>query len=280
MNLHPRDVLPVKAAPLCSLSSFLVPLLLLTLAFSLSSCARKNCSPKSASLAADKENTSQNCGRIPATQRPYTIDNITYYPIPSAYGFKEHGKASWYGPNFHGKKTSNGETYDMYAMTAAHKTLPMDTRLLVKNLDNGKQTVVRVNDRGPFVEGRVLDLSLSAARSLDLVEDGTARVQIVALAENEQPPPASPVKRQEPVSDTASNQFFVQLGSFPEKSMAARVDNRFRAAGHNSFIRQQEQNGATIFKVFVYVGKDPEKARSAAAKLVDLGYKEALIVSR
>ncbi|MCI5212251.1 MAG: septal ring lytic transglycosylase RlpA family protein [Candidatus Electrothrix sp. ATG2] len=119
--------------------------------------------------------------KAPATQRPYVIEGQTYYPIPTAEGYEETGLASWYGDPFHGRKTANGETYDMYGVTAAHKTLPMNTMLLVKNLTNGKTTIVRINDRGPFVDGRIIDLSYTTAQELDIVRNGTEKVQIVAL---------------------------------------------------------------------------------------------------
>jgi len=100
---------------------------------------------------------------IPPTQRPYEIFGEVYYPLPSADGFAEEGIASWYGPDFHGNCTSCGEIYDMYEFTAAHKLLPMHTYVRVLNLENNRETVVRINDRGPFVKGRVIDLSLAAA---------------------------------------------------------------------------------------------------------------------
>ncbi len=112
---------------------------------------------------------------IPPTQRPYKINGRTYYPLPTSHGYVERGIASWYGKKFHGRKTSNGETYNMYAKTAAHKTLPMGTMLLVKNIANNKEIVVRVNDRGPFVKGRIIDLSLTGAREIDMVTEGTFR---------------------------------------------------------------------------------------------------------
>ncbi|HID69072.1 MAG TPA: septal ring lytic transglycosylase RlpA family protein, partial [Desulfobacterales bacterium] len=124
-----------------------------------------------------------NQNKIPATQRPYCINNRTYSPLPTADGYEETGIASWYGSDFHGRATSNGETYNMHDITAAHKLLPMHTMLLVTNLDNGKKTVVRVNDRGPFVQGRIIDLSLGAAKKIGLVRSGTARVKIIALGE-------------------------------------------------------------------------------------------------
>jgi hypothetical protein len=108
------------------------------------------------------------------TYKPYTVLGQTYYPLGSAEGYSETGVASWYGPNFHGKKTANGERYDMYQMTAAHRILPMHTRLMVRNLDNGRTAEVRVNDRGPFVGNRVIDLSYAAANLLGVVGPGTA----------------------------------------------------------------------------------------------------------
>ena len=124
--------------------------------------------------------------KLPATQRPYVIEGQTYYPISSAEGYEETGFASWYGDPFHGRKTANGETYDMYGVTAAHKTLPMDTMLLVKNLANGKTTTVRINDRGPFVDGRIIDLSYTTAKKLGVVHHGTEKVQIIALCAAEE----------------------------------------------------------------------------------------------
>ena len=102
-------------------------------------------------------------------------------------GYEEQGKASWYGEPFHGKKTSNGEIYNMYGDTAAHKTLPMDTMLLVKNLENGKTTTVRINDRGPFVQERILDLSYTKATTLGIIGKGTANVEIIALGQQQEP---------------------------------------------------------------------------------------------
>lgn len=115
--------------------------------------------------------------------RAYTIRGKTYYPLLSAAGFTEVGVASWYGPGFHGRQTANGERYNMYELTAAHKILPFGTRLRVTHLGTGRSLVVRVNDRGPFVEGRIIDLSFTAARQLGIVGSGTARVRLEALDE-------------------------------------------------------------------------------------------------
>jgi rare lipoprotein A len=119
-----------------------------------------------------------------ATLRPYTVFGEKYYPFIPNINDEFKGIASWYGPNFHAKKTSNGEVYDMYSLTAAHKTLPMNTVVRVDNLENGRSVIVRVNDRGPFVDGRIIDLSNTAAHQIDMVKNGTARVKVTVLGYN------------------------------------------------------------------------------------------------
>ncbi|WP_311767867.1 septal ring lytic transglycosylase RlpA family protein [Conchiformibius steedae] len=116
-----------------------------------------------------------------ATQRSYVVKGVRYHPLASAKNFVQTGKASWYGPGFHGKKTSNGERYNMHALTAAHKTLPLGTVVRVSNLDNGKNVIVRINDRGPFHGKRVIDLSKAAAARLGFVKQGMAKVRVEAL---------------------------------------------------------------------------------------------------
>ncbi|MEZ8824850.1 septal ring lytic transglycosylase RlpA family protein [Vibrio amylolyticus] len=111
----------------------------------------------------------------------YTLRGNDYTIIKNAKGFTESGQASWYGKKFHGHLTSNGEIYDMYSMTAAHKTLPIPSYVKVTNTDNGKSTIVRVNDRGPFHEGRIIDLSYAAAYKLDVIKSGTANVDIEVI---------------------------------------------------------------------------------------------------
>jgi rare lipoprotein A len=112
---------------------------------------------------------------------PYRVDGVTYTPMVSSLGYSERGIASWYGDDFHGKASANGECYNMYAYTAAHKTLPLPTIVRVTNLENNKSIVVKVNDRGPFVRGRIIDLSYAAAQSLDIVRTGTAPVLVEAI---------------------------------------------------------------------------------------------------
>ena len=115
------------------------------------------------------------------TMRPYVIRGIRYHPHMVSVGDRFEGNASWYGPDFHGKLTSNGETYNMYDMTAAHKTLPMNTIVKVTNKRNGKSVVVRINDRGPFIATRIIDLSKTAAGKIDMIGAGTAPVMIEVL---------------------------------------------------------------------------------------------------
>jgi rare lipoprotein A len=114
--------------------------------------------------------------------KPYTIKGRTYHPLKKASpGFFQRGIASWYGPGFHGKKTASGETYDMHCLTAAHNILPLNTLVRVTNLSNNKDVVVRVNDRGPFVGERVIDLSLAAAQQIGMVAPGTTPVRISVI---------------------------------------------------------------------------------------------------
>jgi rare lipoprotein A len=142
--------------------------------------------------------------------------------MASANGYVEKGRASWYGRKFHGRKTSNGETYNMYAMTAAHKTLPMNTWVMVENLDNGKKVKVRINDRGPFVAGRIIDLSYTAAQRLGIVGPGTARVRVTALGKAT----AYSKKDHTPVDfkpvDYWKGNFTVQVGAFKVRTNADR----------------------------------------------------------
>ncbi len=128
-----------------------------------------------------------------AKTNPYKVFGQTYYPISDATGYRERGVASWYGGKFHGRSTANGERYDMYAMTAAHKTLPLPTWVQVTNLRNGASVVVRVNDRGPFAKNRLIDLSYAAAQKLDMVSDGTTLVEVSAIGPAALPGPAEPV---------------------------------------------------------------------------------------
>ena len=167
------------------------------------------------------------------TQKPYKIDGKWYTPLDSAYNFEQTGIASWYGSKWHGRKTSTGESYDMYAMTAAHKTLPMGTYVRVTRQDNGKNVIVKINDRGPFVEGRIIDLSYKAASELGITEKGIARVKLVALGSAE----GTTLVKQ----DYQHGKFYVQVGAFTVKENAARLkdklDKRLLTAAISTFDR-------------------------------------------
>jgi len=211
-----------------------------------------------------------------ATQKPYMINNQAYYPIPTAYGFTQAGTASWYGPDFHGQKTSNGEIYNMYDISAAHKTLPMNTVLLVKNLENGRELVIRVNDRGPFVRGRIIDLSYSAAKQLGIVGKGTARVHLTALGEAE--------KGQDQLMKMSERfyhgEYYVQIGAFINMENALRLQIRFTQAGHTTFIQKYYGRKAIYHRVHVYVGKTLQGATQARTILEQRGYHGAFVIAR
>ena len=213
------------------------------------------------------------------TQRPYVINNRTYYPLPSSEGYVESGIASWYGRDFHGRNTSNGERYDMHDITAAHKLLPMQTMLLVENRDNGKKIVVRVNDRGPFVKGRIIDLSYGAAKKLGLVNSGTARVTITALGEVQKKSNQGKItfKKQ---ADLRSGEYFVQIGAFIEKYNAIKLQDKFARSNHKAVIRKTTIDGKLFHRVQVYVGQTLNNARISERALLDRGYKGAFIIAR
>jgi len=157
-------------------------------------------------------------GATPAGVLPYTVMGQTYYPLQSGQGYTEEGIASWYGKDFHGKTTSNGEVYDMYGMTAAHKVLPFGTQLRVTNLDNNKSIVVRVNDRGPFVANRIIDLTKTGAEQLDMIGPGTARVRLESIGG---------VEGQ--VGADLTGNFYVQIGSFVVQDNAHRLAKKLQA---------------------------------------------------
>ncbi len=150
----------------------------------------------------------------------YRVNGKTYCVRKSHRGFVQVGIASWYGPGFHGKRTASGEIYNMYKLTAAHKTLPLGTYVRVINLENGKEVVVKVNDRGPFVPGRIIDLSYAAARKIGMLRKGTAKVKIVALGRKTDGVSVS--------EDYYKGKFFVQVGAFKNKLNAYRFRHRLR----------------------------------------------------
>lgn len=163
----------------------------------------------------------------------YEVFGRTYRVMDSAEGHRERGIASWYGSKFHGRRTSSGEPYDMYAMTAAHKHLPLPTWVEVRHLENDRRIVVKVNDRGPFAENRIIDLSYAAAAKLGMLGTGTAPVEIRTVTPGDAPAPApAPTTRVADNSNaSASSGYWIQLAAFGSASNAQRLVDEIRAAG-------------------------------------------------
>ncbi len=184
-----------------------------------------------------------------------------YVVLPSASGYVERGVASWYGPGFHAIRTSTREPYDMYGMTAAHKTLPLPCYVKVTNLQNGRAVVVRVNDRGPFVANRIIDLSYTAAAKLDMLRNGTAMVEVRAIDPSQPldpitaPPTAAslslePVAAPAPAAPPAGAGLYIQAGAFADPANAQRLLGRLSGLNlGNAFIRETVQGGRTLYRV-------------------------------
>jgi rare lipoprotein A len=173
----------------------------------------------------------------------YDVLGKRYFVMATSDGYLERGVASWYGPGFHAATTSNGERYDMYAMTAAHKTLPLPAYVQVTNLRNGRSVVVRVNDRGPFKDGRIIDVSYTAASKLDMLRQGTTFVEVRALT-------AAQVAA--PPQGAAPSPLYVQAGAFGSEDNATRLLSQLRAQGvEKSFVRQDQVSGQTLYRVRV-----------------------------
>jgi rare lipoprotein A len=193
----------------------------------------------------------------------YEVFEKTYRVMPSSTGYQERGVASWYGKKFHGNLTSNREVYDMYGMTAAHKTLPLPTYVQVRNLRNDKLIVVRVNDRGPFVHNRIIDLSYSAALKLDMIRDGTSLVEVTAISfdqyGNTQISGDRPTRASSPALPPAatagvveSRQIFVQVGAFGDRENAARRLAMLSQSGiAGAFIHEDSSNHPSLYRVRV-----------------------------
>jgi len=212
------------------------------------------------------------------TQRAYEVNGQRYQPIPSATGYREKGVASWYGKKFHGRKTSNGETYDMYAMTAAHKTLPMNVHLKVTNLANGRSTVVRVNDRGPFVRTRIIDLSYSAAKELGVVGPGTAPVRIEALGYRDDAGTGTPHYSPPPSYEVGP--FMIQVGAFSIKENAYRLAAKLKSQYGSSNVVEGWVNGQKFFRVRVGLHPSMALADAALKQIEANGYPSSFIVAR
>ncbi len=203
------------------------------------------------------------------TMRPYTVNGHTYHPTVVRKGETFDGKASWYGPNFHGKLTSNGETYNMYEATAAHKTLPMNTILRVTNKRNGKQTVVRINDRGPFVSSRIIDLSKKAAQDLDMIRTGTTdgHLEVLGFAGKGETSIPSAAGLQQGPSEKVVSSFYVQIASFRRFEGAAATQEKYdNFQGYHTIIKDTEYNNKRLFRIWLGKFKSEAEARDFIAR--------------
>ena len=219
-------------------------------------------------------------GRDP-TLRPYLVNGEKYYPLPDAEGFIQYGKASWYGKKFHGRRTSNGEIFDMYKVSAAHKTLPMGTLVKVTNLYNNRELVVRINDRGPFVKGRIIDLSYAAAKKIGVVGPGTARVRIVALGKEvgkiKSPVGIKPVVE---IEDLQRGSFTVQVGAFKNKYNALKLVDRLKVIfDYVDVAVYGSGDSETIYRVRVSKSHTLQGAGEIERKLEKMGFEGSFIVS-
>lgn len=215
----------------------------------------------------------------PATQKPYKIKGIRYTPIASATGFVQKGIASWYGKKFHGRKTSNGETYNMYAMTAAHKTLPMNTWVRVHNLKNNRQIVVRINDRGPFVAGRVIDLSHKGASRIGIIGSGTGKVRVTALGKAT----SYSKKTKNPTAfkrvDYWKGNFTVQVGSFQVKANAQKYRHKLSKTYQNAHITGFTDNRGAFYRVRMGRFTNLKDAMRFSEKMIARGFGYAFAVA-
>jgi rare lipoprotein A len=220
--------------------------------------------------------------------RPYSALGKTYTPLQKTGSYKERGSASWYGKKFHGQRTSIGEVYDMYAMTAAHPTLPIPSYARVTNVATGKSVVVRINDRGPFLHERIMDLSYVAAYKLGYINSGSAEVEVESIAVSADAPVTAPVEPPAvnvapltpapaiPVETAGkpTGKVFLQLGAFRSPQGAESFLARMRAelGDSSKSLRLYEKQGLTRVHLGPYASAD--EARNAASRLAStLGFK-------
>jgi rare lipoprotein A len=213
----------------------------------------------------------------------YEVLGQRYEVMRSSKDYVERGVASWYGTKFHGRLTSSREPYDMYAMTAAHKTLPLPTYVRVRNLGNGKSVVVRVNDRGPFVSNRIIDLSYAAALRLDMVAEGTSLVEVSAIsfddmartaaAQPDLPPPAA-------TSGAGPGEPFVQVGAFGDRANAERRRRMLQDNGiENAFIHTDTDVTPALYRVRIGPVHEVVQFDSLIAQLEDLGITDPYLIA-
>ena len=201
----------------------------------------------------------------------YKVYGKTYYTLPSSKGYKEQGTASWYGTKFHGKRTSSGEPYDLYAMTAAHKTLPLPTYVEVTNLNNGRSAIVKVNDRGPFHDDRLIDLSYAAATRLDILPTGTGRVEVRAID-----PETMDTAKTLVATPTAQVQqdeiLYLQVGAFSNRGNAERLQNDLLSQNIGDVrVVEATTDAGTLFRVQIGPLTSHMEANQVTQELRTLG---------
>lgn len=206
----------------------------------------------------------------PGQPRPYKVFGRWYQPIPDAAGFRQQGLASWYGPDFHGKRASSGEIYDMHALTAAHRTLPLGTLVRVRHLQSQRAVEVRINDRGPFVRERerIIDLSYAAARELGVVGPGTAPVEVVAIGTA----PGSS-------TDLYSGNFTFQVGAFANRDNAERLRAELNPRYGNAHVVEFDRGDRVFYRVRVGRCTTLDEATATEAQLVRSGFADAFAVA-
>jgi rare lipoprotein A len=267
----------------------------LVLTVSLAACAG-NSSQRSAPAPSEVNGASGVTSAVPPRSdrgNPpfYDVLGKRYHVLPTSAGYVQRGIASWYGQDFHGLATSSGERYDMHAMTAAHTTLPLPTWVEVTNLENGKRVVVKVNDRGPFVKNRLIDLSFAAATALDMVGTGTTRVEVRAVA----PPSdafrapalvvaaaATPTSTSSPppAQGTSVERMFLQVGAFAQQENAERLVARLRASGFtNPTLVTQPDDGRRLHRVWLGPVSDSLEYDALDARLRSIGVSNARLVT-
>lgn len=210
----------------------------------------------------------------------YSVLGRTYEVLATADGYRERGIASWYGNKFHGKRTSSGEPYDMYKMTAAHKTLPIPVHVRVTNLDNGKTVIVRVNDRGPFKDGRIIDLSYAAAHKLGMTGAGTARVEVTAISGESAASGAAAGRDERAPTASENGEFYVQIASFRRAESADQVAADVQPlVGYPVRVYKGDSDDGTVYRVRVGPLSQRQFAEKVRDHLIDKGYERPAVVS-
>ena len=237
--------------------------------------------------------------RAASGNNPYAVYGVTYTPLADTSGYRERGVASWYGKKFHGRRTSSGEPYDMYAMTAAHKTLPLPSYVRVRNLENGRSVLVRVNDRGPFLHNRLIDLSYAGAAKLGILGTGTGLVEVEAVSPDEPDTqvakvetyglqvisPATAEELPESQATAVAPKLYLQVGAFSQRDNATSLRDRLeREALRPIFIQPApnadggEPGAAPIYRVRIGPLANVEEGDRLMERATQLGVSGARIV--